>query len=108
MGGAACTCEADRDVCVDCLEYEVERLRDENGRLRGAVLEFLDAWYCNQHGPKRTPEALVWVGPPRPNIKNAPGHAHSVSGVWDWDNNFYSNKPCKLCNTLAWLHEVLE
>lgn len=34
------------------------------------------------------------------NDGNAPGHAHSRPGIWDWDNGERAGKPCSWC--LCW------
>lgn len=31
---------------------------------------------------------------------NAPGHAHSIPGIWDGDNGAKAGKPCAWC--IAW------
>lgn len=36
-----------------------------------------------------------WTG-----TENAPGHAHSITGIWDSDNGPIAGKPCSWC--IAW------
>lgn len=30
---------------------------------------------------------------------NAPGHAHTIPGIWDYDNGAKAGKPCAWCLT---------
>lgn len=76
---------SDAQASIQALEAEVAGLREDAGRQREEDREILAA-------------VVRELG--EGSDGNAPGHAHSLPGIWDWDNGKKAGKACSWC--LCW------
>lgn len=67
---------------LNALQAECEKLRKDTERYRGIAAAVLREHPHRNH-----------------NRGNAPGHGHSIPGVWDEDNGALAGKECAWCKT---------